>query len=231
MSFRQGLAIGCLVMSLAYVAFILSLDPSQMAGDVFGYDPGTRALPLVAGLVMAAASFHLAIRERRAAPAAAGWLEPRRLVVANLGLSVLFVALFRHLGYIPTTSALMFALIVLNIRETTTRATWGATAGWFVFTMAEAIALFSLARGIVRSCYAGYHALGWEPLRDPFVQAAIETAVLVPVFAAGGLLLRRCCGPSPLLTASQTTAGTVLGIFLVFKEYFLVQLPKGPLFW
>jgi len=229
MSFRQGLAGGCLVASLAYVAFILSLDPSQMTGDVYGYDPGNRALPLLAGLVMAAAALHLTVRERRAP--AAGWLEPRGLVLANLAVSVLFVAFFRHLGYIPTTGVLMFVLIVLNLRQSGIAVAWGAAAGWFALTMAEMIGLFSLARGVVRLCYAGYHAFGWEALRDPFVQAAIETAVLVPVFAAAGLLLRRRLGPSPLLTASQTTVGTVIGIFLVFKEYFLVQLPKGLLFW
>lgn len=229
MSFRQGLAIGCLVAALAYIAFVLTLDSSQMAGDNYGYDPGTRALPLLAGLVMAAASLHLAVRERRAA--AVGWLEPRGLVLANLGVSVLFVVLFRHLGYIPTTGALMFVLVVLNVRQSGVGLAWGAVAGWFAFTLAELVGLFSLARGIVRSCYLAYHALGWEALRDPFVQAVIETAVLVPLFAAIGLLLRRRLGPSPLLTASQTTVGTVIGIFLVFKEYFLVQLPKGLLFW
>lgn len=229
MSFRQGIAVGCLVAALVFVAFILSLDPSQMTGDVYGYDPGTRALPLMAGVVMAAASLHLVVRERSAA--AIGWLEPRGLVLANLGVSVLFVVLFRHLGYIPTTGTLMFVLVVLNLRQSGVAVAWGKAAAWLVLTLAEMIGLFSLARGIVRLCYAGFHAFGWEALRDPFVQAAIETAVLVPVFAATGLLLRRRLGPSPLLTASQTTVGTVIGIFLMFKEYFLVQLPKGLLFW
>jgi hypothetical protein len=229
MSFRQGLAVGCLGAALLYVAFILSLDPSHMTGDVYGYDPGTKALPLLAGLVMAGASLHLAVRERHAP--ALGWLEPRGLVLANLGLSVLFIVLFRHVGFIPMTGSLMFALLILNVRETGAAAAWGSVARWFALTMAELVLLFSMARGIVHLCYTAYHAAGWETLRDPFVQAAIETAVLVPVFVACGLLLRRRCGSSPFLTVSQTTVGTTIGIFLVFKEYFLVQLPKGLLFW
>lgn len=229
MAFRQGLALGCLVAALLYVAFVLSLDPSQMIGDVYGYDPGTRALPLFAGLVLAGASLHLAVRERHAAPV--DWLQPRGLVLANLGLSVLFILLFRYLGFILTTGGLMFVLIALNVRQTGVAVGWGRAGRWFALTMGELVALYSLARGVVRLCFMAFHATGWEPLRDPFLQAAIETAVLVPLFAAGGWALRRACGSTAFLTMSQTAVGTTMGIFLVFKEYFLVQLPKGLLFW
>lgn len=229
MPYRRALPFGFFVTSLIYLGFMLSTESSHMVGDDFGYDPGSRALPLLAGGVLAVVSLHLFIRERGAAADAPR--QGRNLFVANLVLAVLFIALFRHLGFVLTTGLFMFALIALNYREAGETLAPARTGAWLAYSVGLLVALFSLARGVVKACYFVFHQTHWEAMRDPFIQASFEIAVVVPAFVAVGLVVRRRAGRSLYLTMSQTAVGTTMGIFILFRELFLVQLPKGVLFW
>lgn len=229
MPYRRALPFGCFVASLIYLGFMLASESSRMVGDSFGYDPGSLALPVLAGGVLAAVSLYLFIRERHGT-ATATW-QSTKLVIANLVLAILFIALFRHLGFILTTGLFMFVLIVLNQREAGESLAPARLAAWLAFTGGFLVVLFSMARGVVKTCFTLFRATHWEGFRDPFIQASIEIAVLVPVFILVGLAIRRRTGSSVYLTMSQTAVGTTMSIFILFRELFLVQLPKGVLFW
>ena len=229
MPYRRALPFGFFVTSLVYLGFMLSAESSHMVGDDFGYDPGSRALPLLAGGLLAVVSLRLFIRERGAVADAPR--QGRNLFVANVVLAVLFIAVFRPLGFVLTTGLFMFALIALNYREAGDSLETARVAKWLAYSVGLLVLLFSIARGVVKACFALFHATQWESLRDPFVQASLEIAVVVPIFIAIGLVVRRRSGSSLYLTMSQTAVGTTMGVFILFRELFLVQLPKGVLFW
>ncbi len=229
MSYDRVLPLGFFVASLIYLGFMLTAESSRMVGDAFGYDPGSQALPALAGGILAVVSLYLFIRERKAS-ASEPW-QSTKLLFANLGLAVLFIVLFRPLGFVLTTGLLMFALTVLNYREAGEALEPRRLVVWLAYSSGMLVVLFSIARGVVKICFALFRATHWEGFRDPFIQASVEIAVLVPVFVIVGLVVRRRVGSCTYLTMSQTSVGTTMSIFILFRELFLVQLPKGVLFW
>ncbi|MCG8508019.1 MAG: tripartite tricarboxylate transporter TctB family protein, partial [Rhodospirillales bacterium] len=133
-SLRQMVPLGFLIAALGYIAFVFSLETSTMIGDVFSYDPGGRIIPLLAALVLAAASLRLVISERATAPQEAD-RSAHLLVLANIGLSILFIALFRPLGFVISTGLMMFFLILFNVRMVETRVSIRSIIWWLGLTM------------------------------------------------------------------------------------------------
>lgn len=228
-AFRQAVALGFLLLSLIYVAFILSLESTTMIGDDFGYDPGSRVIPLVAGAVMAMVSLHLVIQER-SAPAPEAVRSRFFLLLANVGLSIAFIALFRPVGYLLSTGVMMFCLSYLNLREVDKRVPVSAALPWLAFTAGFLVFLYFVSRAVVKACFALARAFQDDFFREPFVQALAVIVVLVPLFAAVGFALRRLSFDRRFILLAQTSVGTTMTIYVVFRQMFLVHLPKGILF-
>ena len=115
---RRIIPLVFLVVSLLYLAFSFSLEQYRMIGDERGWDPGSRALPIAMGFLMLGVSIYLIAVEtakeqkEHAVPAGA-----RSLILLMIVLSVLYILVFRALGFILSTAVLLFTLIHFNRQE------------------------------------------------------------------------------------------------------------------
>ncbi|MCG8507767.1 MAG: hypothetical protein MI741_00935, partial [Rhodospirillales bacterium] len=55
--------------------------------------------------------------------------------------------------------------------------------------------------------------------------------VLVPLIFVVGLILKRFPSSRAFNVVVQTTVGTTMAIYVIFRQLFLVQLPSGILSW
>ena len=229
-SLRQMVPLGFLMSAVGYIAFVFSFDSSTMIGDVYSYDPGGRIIPLLASVILAAASLRLVISERAVASQAVD-RSVRQLVLVNIGLSILFIALFRPLGFVISTGLMMFFLIYFNIRAVETRVPTRSFFGALCLTTAYLLFLYSVSRGVVKSLFALARACQYDLFREPFIQVIAVLAVLVPVFFGVGLVLRKFSPLNAHTVIVQTSVGTTMTIYVIFRQLFLVQLPAGVLSW
>ena len=229
-SLRRLVPLAFLATALGYIAFVISLGSSTMIGDVYSYDPGGQIVPLLAGIVLAAASLRLVISERAAAKPESDQMG-RHLVLANIGLSILFIALFRPLGFVISTGLMMFLLIYLNARAVETKVSARSAFWWLALTMVYLISLYSVSRGVVKSLFALARTYQSDLFREPFLQAIAVMAILIPLILVVGLVLKRFSSSSPFTVIVQTSVATTMGIYVIFRQLFLVQLPAGVLSW
>ncbi len=229
-TFRQWVPLAFLLTSVAYIAFVFSLEEATMIGDNFAYDPGGRIVPLLAAMVLCAASLRLVVHERASAHEESD-RATRYLVLANIGLSALFIVLFRPLGFVATTGLMMFWFIYLNLRATETGASMRTALPWLAVTMVYLVFLYSVSRGVVKGLFALARTYQQDLFREPFLQAIAVLAILIPLIVMVGMGLRRLPCGRVFAIASQTTVGTTMAIYVVFRQLFLVQLPQGVLSW
>lgn len=236
---RAGLAFwvpfGFFVFALGYIAFTLTLPAEHMIGDVHGYDPGSRFMPLVTATLLAAIMLWETLKAGRKAqgiPASvADGSVPMGLLLANIALSIGFVIVFRPLGFILTTSVLLYVLTYLNFRHCENRLGTGAAMAGFVLAMAYVVGMYSAVRGVVRACFAAARQFALPLARDPNVQAALVVLTVIVLMWLAGQILRRFVKQRELILLLQTTVGIAMSVYVVFRMLFLVQLPTGPLIW
>lgn len=225
-------AFGLFVFALLYCAFTLSLPVERMLGDSFGYDPGSRSIPLLATLIlMAAALFEMVKAVRRSGGAPDADRRLAALVLANIACSVFLIAGFRPLGFLVATSLTLYALIALNLRAAGAVLPLGRAAAGAAAALVWVLVLYSLLRGVVRLSFVLARSHDMPTLREPVVQGSAATLVVAAMLFLGGRVLARSgerVGPPVLI---QTVAGSTLGIYIVFRLFFLIQLPKGVVTW
>ncbi|NQU58673.1 MAG: tripartite tricarboxylate transporter TctB family protein [Rhodospirillales bacterium] len=229
-SLRRLVPLAFFITALGYIAFVFSLETSKMIGDVYDYDPGGQIIPLLAGIILAAASLRLVISERLAVSQEVD-LSTRRLVLVNIGLSVLFIALFRPLGFVISTGLMMFFLIYFNQRALEVRVSIRSSVWWLALTMVYLISLYSVSRGVVKSFFAMARTYQNDLFREPFLQATAVLAVLIPLIFVVGLILKRFSSSREFPVLVQTSVSTTMAIYVIFRQLFLVQLPAGVLSW
>ncbi|MFV0333262.1 MAG: hypothetical protein ACK5JR_04235 [Tropicimonas sp.] len=225
-----ALPFGLFLFALFYIAFTLSLETGRMIGDTFGYDPGSRLVPLLcAGLLGLVMLVEMGRARRMARPRAgedAAWL-----VVLNIVVAVVFIATFRYLGYLLATAATLFVLIACNLRAV--GAGWRAPAFFkgLVLTLAYAVLAYSAIRFVVKTCFRLAREMQMPLLRDPTLQAGLATAILVLVLVAVHLLARRVGPIRDVWVPVQISVGVTMTVFVIFRLFFLVQLPRGVIWW
>lgn len=232
LSIQSILPIGLLVFAAGYIAFVYSQPNQRMAGDSFGYDPGGQLMPLAAAAVLVATALwelmrNWSHREDRSGQETA----PLWLLFTNLALIVAFIALFRPLGFILTTSLMLYVMIALNLRSAGQQLDVRQLVAGFAGCAAYAVALYSLIRGVVRLCFIGAREYGLVFLREPTVQAILIMAVLSLALLAAGVILPRLTRHKVLTAILQSTVGITLAVYVIFRLLFLVQLPAGLLTW
>lgn len=217
----------CLVVfAFAWLGYALSLPNVGMIGDRFGYDPGSRFLPLAAGVVLLVALVADLIRNWPASKTAVH-MGP---IVGSVLALVIYLALFRPLGFVLSTSIVMLCLITLNQRDIGKGPGLVPFLTALVAVTAGSVALFALVRRVVRACFELARTHDLPILREPAIQAAIVGALVLIVLIALALFCRRW-RHVPLVTAAQTSIGLTFAVYVVFRQLFLVQLPAGLLNW
>lgn len=222
---------GFFLFSLAYLAFVLSSTASVMIGDVRGYDPGSRAVPLLAAGTIGLLSLSLLIRQRRIEPDEGVAISHGGLILANIAVAACYIALFRPAGYCAATCLAMYWLIVLNLRTIGVRASWPRVFAWMIAAMTYLAACYTLVRVIIRFSFRFARSAELPLFREPAVHAVIAAAALGILFVLVGKVLRRLDSGHEFPMTLQTAVGTTMAIYVMFRLLFLVQLPAGLLNW
>ncbi|MGY6704585.1 hypothetical protein [Roseinatronobacter sp.] len=227
---RHNLALwvplGLIGFALVWLGYAWSLPSEGMIGDRFGYDPGSRFLPVAAGIVLAAALLGDLLRRWPLMPVPV----QTGPVLAHVVTLIVYLIAFRPLGFVLSTAFVLFGLIALNQRH------MGQLFRLWPFVCAMAavalgsVAVFTAVRWVIRTCFALARTHDLPILREPAVQAGLAT---VAVVMAMGMMIWACRRWRHLqyVAAVQVAIGTTFAIYLLFRQLFLIQLPPGILNW
>ncbi len=218
------------LMSALYFVYVLTGEDTILAADAVGGDPGGKVLPLTMAVFLFLGFLYITVKER---PEGAQ-MDPgtRRLFVITLALSVLYVMLIRHIGFVILTTLLLYSLeyIYTSLGEERDRrqavlggaGTLGITVGAFFVMRMITRNLMGLARaGVLPGIFAVTAFEACISMTYVGLLAFVLQKALSRRFTGAGMVRIRQAG---LLT---TTA--VLFLYVVFKQFFSVNLAAGIL--
>ena len=235
---RTSLAVIFIVVSLLYLGFVFTIEQQQMIGDQAGWDPGSRAVPLGLGLLMLVLSVYIFFKEQRSQ--SDGEVssfpngETRGLIAASVVAAVLYVLLFRFVGFILLTAVLVYSLSFFNRRAAVRRNELGLYGTGLIITAGFTLAVYSVVRLVSRWLFLYGRQLQIELLKDNLFRAAIGLLFAAGMFA-GALFSTRGLVKSKqgrdCRSAAAVAAGTTILVYLVFKQVFTVDLAGGIIYW
>jgi hypothetical protein len=224
-----------LVVSVLYLAFCFSLEQRRMIGDERGWDPGSRALPIAMGFLMLGLSIYLIVKEtskkqeQQEVPSGA-----RKLILLTIVLGILYILAFQVLGFILSTVVLLFTLIYFNYHENITLKLLPIFSVGLMSSVAFALVIYTAGKFITRSLFYTGRARGFELLASKVFSAFAVMLFAAAVFTVLLVLFRKTVNRQKIrsmLVAGLTAAGVTEGLYLVFKQIFLVNLARGVVFW
>ncbi|MBR3372294.1 MAG: tripartite tricarboxylate transporter TctB family protein [Rhodobacteraceae bacterium] len=223
--------LGLIGFALIWLGYAWTLPSEGMIGDRFGYDPGSRFLPVAAGVVLAAALLGDVVRRWPARPVS-GLAGPVQTgpVLAHVAILILYLIAFRPLGFVLSTALVLFGLIALNQRHMGQPFRLWPFLGAVAAVVAGSVAVFSALRWVIRTCFALARTHGLPILREPAVQTGLATLIVVGTLGLMVWICRRW-RHLPHVAAVQVAIGTTFAIYLMFRQLFLIQLPPGILNW
>ncbi len=222
-----------LVISISYLIFAVAAPPTFMIGDTYNYDPGGRFFPLGSAVVMLLSSVFLLVKsvgkDGKKKTDDDQLFSP--VVLGNILLSVGFILVFRHLGFILSSGLFICNLIILNFREIGHQITWRKIVWWNGTVLAGLLVLYSIARGVIKICFWLARTYNIQEFREPVIQAAAVALVTGALFAGSVFFIRRANLERQGTLVALVSIGTVFAIFVLFRLVFLVQLPGGIIKW
>jgi len=236
MRIKRVIPVAFIVASLLYIMFSFTVEQRTMIGDVKGWDPGSRAMPIGIGFIMLTASVYLACKERRSPGREEERQEPStiKLVVLTILLSTFYILCFRFLGFIIATHILLFTLIYFNYKQDIR---WNMIPVFFLGLLISTSAMvlfYSIGRYISRYLFLLGRRLDVAVLKGKIFTAGLPFVVLLVVFALLLLLLSKAMKREKYhipLVAGFAAIGVTEFLFIVFKQIFWVSLVKGLTFW
>ena len=232
---RRVIPLVFLVISLLYLAFSFSLEQYRMIGDEKGWDPGSRALPLAMGFLMLGLSIYLIVVEStreqadKSVPAGA-----RNLILLTIVLSVLYILAFRVLGFILSTAILLYTLIYFNYHENVRLKLLPRLSGGLISSAAFVLLIYTAGRFITRSLFYLGRARGYELFTSKVFSAFVVLLFVAILFAVLLVFFRKIVNKPEtrsMMIAGLVAVGVTEGLYLIFKQIFLVNLARGIVFW
>jgi len=206
-----------------------------MIGDERGWDPGSRALPIATGFLMLGLSIYLILREtakeqeEQTVPSGA-----RKLILLTIVLSVLYILAFRVLGFILSTAILLFTLIYFNYHENVRLKLLPRLSVGLISSTVFVLLIYTAGRFITRSLFYLGRARGYELFTSKVFCAFVVLLFAAVLFAVLLVFFRKTVNKPEtrsLIIAGLMAAGVTEGLYLVFKQIFLVNLARGIVFW
>ena len=218
------------VLSALYFVYVIMSEDTILAADAIGGDPGGKILPAFMALFMFLGFLYLTLKEKPDGEP----MDPgtKKLFFITLVMSVLYVLLIRHIGFIILSTILLYGLEYIyttvdekrNVKE---------LLGGGAITIAITTVVFIIMRTITKTLMS----LGRDgALPSIFTVATFEAAIsavfviLVAVFVNKTLFkTMKVKGLNRASSAGILTLTTVLLLYIVFKQFFSVNLAPGIL--
>lgn len=218
------------VLSALYFVYVIMSEDTILAADAIGGDPGGKILPAFMALFMFLGFLYLTLKEKPDGEP----MDPgtKKLFFITLVMSVLYVLLIRHIGFIILSTILLYGLEYIYTTVDEKRNAKELLGGGAI-TIAITTVVFIIMRTITKTLMS----LGRDgALTSIFTVATFEAAIsavfviLVAVFVNKTLFkTMKVKGLNRASSAGILTLTTVLLLYIVFKQFFSVNLAPGIL--
>ena len=218
------------VLSALYFVYVIMSEDTILAADAIGGDPGGKILPAFMALFMFLGFLYLTLKEKPDGEP----MDPgtKKLFFITLVMSVLYVLLIRHIGFIILSTILLYGLEYIYTTVDEKRNAKELLGGGAI-TIAITTVVFIIMRTITKTLMS----LGMDgALPSIFTVATFEAAIsAVFVILAAVLVNKTLCksmkakGLNRASSAGILTLTTVLLLYIVFKQFFSVNLAPGIL--
>jgi len=218
------------VISILYLIYVRSNEDTVLVADAVGGDPGGKLLPTILGIFMLAGFLYITIKERPD-----GKREEKGTIVLfliTLGVSLAYLFLLKYAGFILVSTVLVFALEYLYTTIDEERSLKDGLLGGGG-TLIVTSGAYLLMRFITKSFI---HLARIETLPAIFSSSVFEGCIslafvvlLTVVFYLTICRLLKAKGRPMLAKSCLITFATVLLLFVIFKQFFNVNLAPGLL--
>ena len=218
------------VLSALYFVYVIMSEDTILAADAIGGDPGGKILPAFMALFMFLGFLYLTLKEKPDGEP----MDPgtKKLFFITLVMSVLYVLLIRHIGFIILSTILLYGLEYIYTTVDEKRNAKEVLGGGAI-TIAITTVIFIIMRTITKTLMS----LGRDgALTSIFTVATFEAAIsavfviLAAVFVNKTLFkTMKVKGLNRASSAGILTLTTVLLLYIVFKQFFSVNLAPGIL--
>ncbi len=154
------------------------------------------------------------------------------LVVTTIVLGILYVVLLRPIGFVPTTSVLLFVLVVRARLPLGARIRYGPLAVGAVLSTGVTVGVFLLSRWLMRWAARYGRTAGVALLSNRFllvIAALLATGIFVFALLLFVRRFRRRARLADFGVAMVASLSTTQVLYLVFRQIFQVNLPPGLL--
>lgn len=221
------------IVSLLYFIYVVSSGNSKMIGDEVGGDPGGMLLPLVLSIFMFLGFGYLTIKER---PDSSKKLDPktRNLFVLTFICAVLYVVLHSLLGFVLSSVLLLYALAsTFMTLDDNCSIKNQILVG--VGTLLSSLVVYTIFRKMTRMCLR----LGRRGSIPAFFGNSNVTALLSLIVVTIFLVLfvflvykkMKSDVMKHLVLSGLVSYASVLYLYIVFKQFFMVSLAPGIINW
>lgn len=218
------------ILSALYFIYVMSSADTTLLADTVGGDPGGKVLPMTMALFLFFGFLYLTLKER---PEEKGInSEVRKLFLTTLSLSAVYVVFIRHIGFILLSAGLLYTLEYIFTTIDEVRDKKKAVIGGL-----RTAALITGAYFIMRTITRSFMSLGRTgAFPKIFASSAFEACISILYVALLTIGLNkivygklRSSGMKRIADASLLTIATVLLLYVVFKQFFSVNLAPGIL--
>lgn len=213
-----------------YVVYVLMSKDTTLRGDAVGGDPGGKFLPLIMGAFMFLGFLWLTVKERPSEERSSR--KVRILFAATAGLSALYVLVIRPVGYIIATTALLYTLLIMYAaasRQPRALVCVGVGAGALAATSGVFVLMRLATKGLMGLARSGALPALFKSAPFNGFLSALLAAVFTLAFKLAGSRLAKAKDARLALDCAIIAFATVLFLYIVFKQFFSVNLAPGIL--
>lgn len=218
------------VLSALYLIYVRSSEDTTIVADAVGGDPGGKLLPTILAIFMFVGFLYITIKERPD-----GKREEKGTVLLfllTLGLSIAYVLLLRSVGFIIMSVVLLYILVYVYTTIDEKRSIRDAVlggAGTVVVTSGVYYLMRFVTKSLMRLAREGaLPAIFGATVFEGFISVVlIVGTTLILAFTICKALKKK--NRDKLADACLVTFATVLILYIVFKQFFNVNLAPGLL--
>lgn len=218
------------VLSALYLVYVVSSESTTLVADAVGGDPGGKVLPLAIAIFLLLGFLYMTITDRGEGEK----MEKSTLAlfVLTLVLSVSYVLLVKSIGFVLLSTIVLYTLEYMYSTIGEKRRPIPALLGG-AGTVALTAGFYTLMRLITKSISrAGRKGSLPSVFTSGTLLAVISliyVAALTTILILTLVKLLKKRGEDRIANASIITFATVLTLYVVFRQFFLVALAPGLL--
>ena len=214
------------LLSGIYLVYVISGENTTLVADPYGGDPGSKVLPLAMGIFLFAGFLYITITERPdGRHTDKGTVK---LFLLTLGLSLAYVLLLRKIGFVIMSVLVLYTLEYVYTTIGEKRQPGGAVLGGAV-TLAATGGVYMLFRYVTKSLMRLARAGTIPAAFKSSVPNGAISCVIVVLFTLLLLRLPFLKKYRRIATAGIVTFATVLLLYIIFKQFFSVNMAPGLL--